>query len=78
VHGEAGAVESPIGPLPRPGDIDTTGIDVSPAVFEELLAVDHEGWRQAAAAQRQFLDRFGARMPREMLAENDALLGRLG
>jgi phosphoenolpyruvate carboxykinase (GTP) len=78
VHGEAGAAESPVGYVPRAGDIDTTGIDVSPAVLEELLAVDREGWRQAAGAQRQFLDTFGARMPREMLAENDALLERLG
>ena len=78
VHGEAGAVESPIGYVPRAADIDTTGIDVPPPVLEELLAVDREGWRQAATAQRQFLDTFGARMPREMLAENDALVGRLG
>jgi len=78
VHGEAGAGESPVGYVPRPGDVDTTGIDVPPAVLEELLAVDREGWRQAAQAQRQFLDTFGARMPREMLDENDALVGRLG
>ena len=78
VHGEAGAVDSPIGQIPRAGDIDTTGVDVSPAVLEELLAVDREGWKQAADAQRKFLDGFGARMPREMLAENDALIGRLG
>jgi phosphoenolpyruvate carboxykinase (GTP) len=78
VHGEAGALDTPIGQIPRTGDIDTTGIDVAPAVLDELLAVDREGWKQAADAQRKFLDTFGARMPREMLAENDALIARLG
>jgi phosphoenolpyruvate carboxykinase (GTP) len=78
VHGEAGAAETPIGSVPRAGDIDTTGIDLPPPVLDELLAVDREGWKQAAAAQRQFLDGFGARMPREMLAENDSLISRLG
>ena len=51
---------------------------MSPAALEELLAVDREGWKQAAEAQRKFLDGFGSRMPREMIAENDALIGRLG
>ena len=78
VYGEAGAVDSPIGQLPRPEDIDTAGIDLPRPVFEELLAVDREEWRQGAASQRKFLDTFGARMPREMLAENDELLRRLG
>jgi phosphoenolpyruvate carboxykinase (GTP) len=78
VHGEAGAVDSPIGLLPRPEDIDTAGIDLPRPALEELLAVDRDGWRQGAAAQRKFLDGFGARMPREMLAENDELLRRLG
>jgi len=78
VHSEAGAEESPLGYVPGPGDIDTTGIDVPPAVLRELLAVDRGEWREAAAAQRKYLETFGARMPREMLAENDALLARLG
>jgi phosphoenolpyruvate carboxykinase (GTP) len=78
VHGEAGAVDSPIGQLPRPEDIDTAGIDLPRPVLEELLAVDREGWRQGAEGQRKFLDGFGARMPREMLAENDELVRRLG
>ena len=59
VHGEVEAADTPIGRLPRPADIDLTGIDVSRATLEELLAVDREGWLEAAAAQGTFLEQFG-------------------
>jgi phosphoenolpyruvate carboxykinase (GTP) len=77
VHGEIGAAETPIGFLPRPGDIDVTGLDVSPAVMQELLAVDREGWLEAAGKQREFLEQFGDRLPREMADQNAALTRRL-
>jgi phosphoenolpyruvate carboxykinase (GTP) len=47
-------------------------------VLEELARRRPRGVAAGRGAQRQFLDTFGARMPREMLAENDALLSRLG
>src|SRR5438445_79959 len=77
VHGEVGAADAPIGHLPRPADIDLTGIDVSRATLEELLAVDREGWLEAAAAQGTFLEQFGERLPREIREEQDALVKRL-
>jgi phosphoenolpyruvate carboxykinase (GTP) len=77
VHGETEAVETPIGLLPRPQDIDTRGIKLSPAVLEELLAVEREGWLQAAANQREFFSKFGDHMPRQIVQENEALARRL-
>jgi len=77
VHQEAGAQETPIGYVPRPQDIDTSGIQVSPAMLQELLAVDREGWLEATRGQREFLAKFGNRMPREILQENEGLAKRL-
>ncbi len=77
VHGETDARESEIGYLPYPKDIDTTGIDVSPAVMHELLSVDREGWLKAAAGQREFFEQFGDRLPQELWQENAALDKRL-
>jgi phosphoenolpyruvate carboxykinase (GTP) len=77
VHGETEAVETPLGLLPRPQDIDTRGIKLSPAVLEELLAVEREGWLQAAENHREFFSKFGDHMPREILQENEALARRL-
>jgi len=77
VHGATDARESEIGYLPYPRDIDTTGIDVSPAVMDELLSVDHEGWLKAAEGQREFFRQFGDRLPQELWQENAALDKRL-
>jgi phosphoenolpyruvate carboxykinase (GTP) len=77
VHGEAEAVETPIGLLPRAEDIDTRGAKVSPVVLEELLTVEREGWLQAAANQREFFSKFGDRTPREIVQENEMLTRRL-
>ena len=77
VHGEADAVKTAIGHLPRPADIDLTGLDVSRATLEDLLAVDRGGWLEAAAAQQQFLEQFGEHLPREIHDEQAALVKRL-
>ena len=77
VHGEADPVKTAIGNLPRPADIDLTGVDVSRATLEELLAVDRGGWLEAAAAQQQFLEQFGEHLPREIHDEQAALVKRL-
>ena len=45
-EGRVGAVETPIGFLPKPGDIDMQGLDVLAATrSQQLLAVDPEQWR---------------------------------
>jgi len=77
VHGEVAAADTPIGQVPRAGDIDLTGIDVSRATLEELLAIDRAGWLEAAAAQDKFLEQFGDRLPREIREEQAALVKRL-
>jgi phosphoenolpyruvate carboxykinase (GTP) len=78
VYGEVGAAETPLGFVPHAKDLDTSGLDLAPAVLEELLRVDRTGWLDAAGEQRKFLERFGTRMPGELLAQNDALVRRLG
>ena len=77
VHGEVGAADTPIGRVPHVADLDLTGIDVSRATLEELLAVDRQGWLEAAAAQGTFLEQFGDRLPREIREEQATLVRRL-
>ena len=77
VHGEADAVKTAIGNLPRAADIDLTGLDVSRTTLEDLLAVDRGGWLEAAAAQQQFLEQFGEHLPHEIHDEQAALVKRL-
>src|SRR5262252_5231385 len=77
VHGESGAAETALGYLPRPADIDVTGLDVTPAALQELFAVDRDGWTEAVAGQQEFFRQFGERLPRAMWQENEALERRL-
>ena len=57
--GRGGMVETPIGQLPRPQDLDLAGLDVPAAALTELLSVDHEQWRQEAADMRKYLQEYG-------------------
>ena len=77
VHGEAEARETEIGFIPHAQDIDTTGIDVSRPVMDELLSVDGPGWCNAAQGQREFFQQFGDRLPQALWQENAALEKRL-
>ena len=76
--GQVGADESAIGYLPRPGDLNLQGVDVSDATMKELLAVHPDAWRREAAEMREYLKEFGARAPTEMAAELDGIEKRLG
>jgi phosphoenolpyruvate carboxykinase (GTP) len=73
-----GAVETPIGHMPRPSDLNTQGLNISPAALEELTAVPPAAWRQEVADLRAYLQSFGSRLPAQMTAELDALAARIG
>jgi phosphoenolpyruvate carboxykinase (GTP) len=76
--GRAGAVESAIGWLPRPGDLDMRGLDLPPGSLEALLTVDADLWRKEIADIREYLTKYGERLPAAMLAELKNTEQRLG
>jgi phosphoenolpyruvate carboxykinase (GTP) len=76
-EGSAGAVDAPIGHMPRPGDLNTAGLDISPEALAELTAVPNAAWRQEIASLRQYLLEFGSHLPAAMLAEADEVARRL-
>jgi phosphoenolpyruvate carboxykinase (GTP) len=67
--GRVGAAESPIGWLPRPADLDTRGLNLAPEALSALLTVDAALWRREVADIREYLTKFGSRLPPEMLVE---------
>ncbi len=69
---EVDAVETPIGYMPRPEDINLEGIEdeVSEDTLKELLTIDKDVWKDEAADIRKFFGEVGeGKLPRE-LAEN--------
>ena len=62
-EGSAGAVETPIGHLPRPQDLNLEGLAIAPESVRDLLAVDPGRWYDAIGEVREYLAEYGARMP---------------
>ncbi|MGI5971400.1 MAG: phosphoenolpyruvate carboxykinase (GTP) [Oscillospiraceae bacterium] len=74
---EADAVESPIGFMPRPEDLNTEGLDVPADTLKDLLTIDKEVWRQEAAGIREFYSRFGEKLPKALEEELTVLENNL-
>ncbi len=70
VTGEADAVETPIGRLPRAEDINLDGLELPDGALDELLQVDNEAWRAELAAIGAYLDGYGDRLPEALRAEH--------
>jgi phosphoenolpyruvate carboxykinase (GTP) len=77
VNGNAQAVDTPIGRLPAPGDIDTEGLDIAPDTMKKLLDVDVEGWQAEVPLIREHFAKFGKHLPKGLTEEVDKLEDRL-
>ena len=75
--GRAGAVDTPIGNMPRPSDIDTKGMTISAEDLNELTAVPKEAWLKEIAEFRTYLQEYGSRLPAKLLEETDEVARRL-
>jgi phosphoenolpyruvate carboxykinase (GTP) len=77
LDGDAEATETPIGNVPRPQDLETEGLDLSPEALEQLLTVDEDLLRDELDQVRGHLDRFGDRLPPAMRSQFEELERRL-
>jgi phosphoenolpyruvate carboxykinase (GTP) len=75
--GKVHAVDTPIGRLPEPRDLDTKGLDLPAADIEELLGVDVEGWLAEIPSIRGHFAKFGSHLPEGLNREVDELEDRL-
>lgn len=77
VDGTAKAVRTPIGNLPTPDALDLSGLNMSPADLNELLAVDGNGWKKEAEHIAAYYASFGDRLPAALSAQLQSLNDRL-
>ncbi len=78
VEGKGKAVESPIGHVPAPGALDTSGLNISDADMTELLRVDKAGWLQELAGIKEHYAKLGDHVPQALKDELATLEKRLG
>jgi phosphoenolpyruvate carboxykinase (GTP) len=78
IQGRAKATETPVGLVPTPEALNLDGLAISQPALEALLRVDRGEWGAEVPAIREFFDRFGDRLPRELDGALDSLAQRLG
>ena len=75
--GHAAAVETPIGYLPRTGEIDTNGLDITDETMQALLYVDITQWQVEMNSVGEYLDSYGERLPEALKKECDEVIAKL-
>ena len=68
-EGTVDAVETPIGYLPKPEDINLEGLDFSIDQLKSILDVDKKTWLAEADDIEQFFTKFGDKLPKELSME---------
>jgi len=77
LEGQVEGVDTPIGLLPKPEELDVSGLALTAEQLELLLSVDPAIWRQEAALIPPFYEKFGERLPQALWAEYEKLVQRL-
>ena len=76
-EGKAHAVDTPIGRLPEPADLDTKGLDLPASNVAKLLSVDIDGWLAEVPLIREHFAKFGNHLPEGLNREVGELEERL-
>ncbi len=76
-EGHADALETPVGLLPQPRDLDLQGLELPAAHLRELLRIDAEGWSRELAELGEDFAAYGSRLPAQLERERRAILAAL-
>ncbi len=76
-EGKADAVETAIGYVPRPEDIDLTDLDMDIETLKSILKVDKDVWLKEADEIEEHYKKFGDKLPKELARQLKELKERL-
>lgn len=76
-HGRAYALETTLGWMPRPEDIDLDGLNLTPEDFSAIQAIDHADVKREIMSQEELLLKLAGDMPKEMVFQRELLISRL-
>lgn len=78
VRGEASAVESPIGWMPRYEDMDWTGLeDFKKEDFSKIMKISREPWKQELLSHEELFARLYDKLPKEVFFMRELLVSAL-
>ncbi|MEL7187108.1 MAG: phosphoenolpyruvate carboxykinase (GTP), partial [Pseudomonadota bacterium] len=72
------AVETAIGYLPKPDDIDITDLDITAENLNALTSIDADQWRAEMQAVGEYLESYGERLPRALKRQQERIAAELG
>jgi len=77
VSEQVAASETPIGNLPKVGDLNIEGLNMDATTLNQLLDVNHEAWYEEMEAIGEYLQSYGERTPKALLAEQEKIAKQL-
>jgi phosphoenolpyruvate carboxykinase (GTP) len=78
-RGRGGAMQTPLGGMPRYEDLDWKGLEkVSAARYAELASVDTGAWKEELASHDELFGKLGARLPTELEKRRGKMHQQLG
>ncbi len=77
VDGQVAAIDTPLGCIPVPGDLDLDGLEIGECEWNELFAIDTEAWLAEIAETERFFSTFGDRLPEAMTRQLEDIRHRL-
>ncbi|MBW3085111.1 Phosphoenolpyruvate carboxykinase [GTP] [Austwickia sp. TVS 96-490-7B] len=78
LEGTVEGVQTPVGLMPRPEELDCTGLSLTPDQVATAVAYDEAGWKAEIPMIEEWYAKFGDALPKELRAELDGLKKRVG
>jgi phosphoenolpyruvate carboxykinase (GTP) len=76
-RGRAYAVETPLGWMPRPQDIDLDGIPITLEQLEAIQTIRHDEVKKELLSQEELFLKLAGDLPKEMIFQRELLISRL-
>jgi phosphoenolpyruvate carboxykinase (GTP) len=75
--GKVGASETPLGLVPRPGDLDTEGLGLTPEQVKQATAIDLAEWGPELESQGELFTKLERTLPAAIRLERELLMARI-
>jgi len=76
-EGRVGAIETAIGYLPEEDGLDVADLNIDPSIWQSLLSVNDDQWRQEMNEFGEYLDSYGDRLPEKLREQHQQVKAAL-
>jgi phosphoenolpyruvate carboxykinase (GTP) len=72
-----GGYETPMGWVPKAGDLDLSELNIDPDTIDEATHIDMAEWKTELESMTEFFDKMGAKLPKVLTIQRDLMLARV-